>query len=227
VRKDRDLKNVGPFSYEKTFADKKKEPLYSMGAKLESSLVKRDAASSPEPGRYNPTHGMSKTKSPSFKFGTEQRSAGYDQRKAKLVPGAGTYEIRSLGFNTTKPKFHFGMVLTHDDTTKFIHSVPGPGTHSPQGDITKFHSPVYSMGSKLKSTLTKNEHVPGPGTYVNSAEKLKTAAPSFGFGTSKRPELGKTKNTVPGPGAYKLPTKIGDVPDFAMPSRKDAQSKYV
>jgi len=51
-RRDRDLKNVGPFSYNKTFCDKKKEPLYSMGAKLESSIVKRDAGNSPEPGRY-------------------------------------------------------------------------------------------------------------------------------------------------------------------------------
>lgn len=226
VRKDRDLKNVGPFSYQKTFVDKKKEPLYSMGAKLESSLVKRDAANSPEPGRYNPTHEMSKTKSPSYRIGTEQRSAGFDQRKAKLVPGAGTYELKSMGFNLEKPKFHFGMVLTHDDTTKFIHSVPGPGTHSPSGQVVKHHAPVYSMGSKLKSTLTRNEYVPGPGTYVNSAEKLKTAAPSFGFGTSKRPEIGKTKMVVPGPGSYKLPSKIADVPDFAMPNRKP-ESKFV
>jgi len=69
--------------------------------------------------------------------------------------------------------------------------------------------------------------VPGPGTYVNSAEKLKTAAPSFGFGTSKRPEIGKTKMVVPGPGSYKLPSKIADCPDYAMPNRKDSTSKYV
>lgn len=83
------------------------------------------------------------------------------------------------------------------------------------------------MGAKLGSSLTKGGlNVPGPGTYVNSAEKLKAKAPSFGFGTSKRPELGATKATVPGPGAYKLPTKIGDVPEFAMPNRKP-ESKYV
>jgi hypothetical protein len=34
IRKDRDLKNVGPFSYNKTFVDKRKEAAYSMGAKL-------------------------------------------------------------------------------------------------------------------------------------------------------------------------------------------------
>ena len=33
-RRDRDLANVGPFSYNKSFADKSQEPKYSMGAKL-------------------------------------------------------------------------------------------------------------------------------------------------------------------------------------------------
>ena len=84
------------------------------------------------------------------------RSAGYDARKAKLVPGAGTYEIKSAAFNTEKPKFHFGIILTHDDTTKFIHSVPGPGTHSPASHVLKQKAPVFSMGSKLKSTLVNN-----------------------------------------------------------------------
>jgi hypothetical protein len=82
------------------------------------------------------------------------------------------------------------------------------------------------MGTRLKSPLEKKDLVPGPGTYVNSAEKLKTAAPSYGFGTSKRPELGATKMKVPGPGAYKIPARIADVPDFAMPNR-NADSKYV
>lgn len=227
VRKDRDLKNVGPGSYERTFADKKKDPNYSMGAKLTSSLVKRDAASSPEPGRYNPSTTLSKSKSPAFRIGTEQRSAGFDARKAKLVPGAGQYETKSAAFNIEKPKFHMGVRLDHDDTKKFIHSVPGPGTHSPTGVVGKSRAPVYSMGGKLKSSLTRNEYVPGPGQYVNSAERLKQSSPSFGFGTSQRPDIGGKKNMqVPGPGAYKLPSKIADVPDFAMPNRQ-GESKYV
>ena len=130
-RKDRDLKNVGPGSYEKSFADKKKEPVFSMGAKLESSLVKRDAGSSPEPGRYDPNIQFSKSKSPTWRIGTEVRGSGYDARKAKLVPGAGSYEIKSMAFNIEKPKFHMGQRLANDDTTKYIHSVPGPGAYRP------------------------------------------------------------------------------------------------
>ena len=227
VRRDRDLKNVGPGSYDRTFADKKKEPTYSMGAKLSSSLVRRDAGSSPEPGRYDPSHALSKSKSPAYRIGTEQRSAGFDQRKAKLVPGAGHYETRSMAFNIEKPKFHMGQKLTHDDTQKFIHSVPGPGSHSPTIAPSKFRAPTYSMGAKLSSSLTRNENVPGPGTYVNTAEKMKQTAPSFGFGTSKRPALGgNSKHQVPGPGAYKIPTRIADVPEFAM-AGKSTDFKHV
>ena len=82
------------------------------------------------------------------------------------------------------------------------------------------------MGARLMSQKDTTAIVPGPGTYVNSATKLKQSAPSFGFGTSKRPELGSTKLNVPGPGSYKLPSKIQDMPNFALPNRKE-DSKYV
>jgi len=77
-----------------------------------------------------------------------------------------------------------GAKITHNDTEKFIHSVPGPGTHSPSNDPTKGKAAVYSMGAKLGSCLTSKSQAPGPGQYVNEAHKMKTAAPSYGFGTS-------------------------------------------
>jgi len=193
IRKDRDLKNVGPCSYNRTFVDKMREPIYSMGAKLESSLVNK-YITSPDPTRYNPSVTFSKMKAPAFKIGSEQRAGSFDARKAKLVPAPGTYDLKSAAFNIEKPRFHMGVKLSFDDTTKFIHSIPGPGTHEPVRGYGKNKSPVYSMGAKLGSSLVKGGlNVPGPGTYVNSAEKLKMSAPSFGFGTSKRPEMGSSK----------------------------------
>jgi hypothetical protein len=53
IRKDRDLANVGPFSYNKSFVDKRREAAYSMGAKLGSSLVNKNEFS-PPPNNYNP-----------------------------------------------------------------------------------------------------------------------------------------------------------------------------
>lgn len=52
-RRDRDLANVGPFSYDKSFVDKKKESAYSMGAKLGSSMVDKNSFA-PAPNNYNP-----------------------------------------------------------------------------------------------------------------------------------------------------------------------------
>jgi len=84
------------------------------------------------------------------------------------------------------------------------------------------------MGLKLKSDLIQSVTVvPGPGNYNNNAETFKTKAPQFGFGSSKRPDItGPKKLQTPGPGNYKLPSKIGNVADFAMPGR-NAESKYV
>lgn len=226
VRKDRDLANVGPFSYTRNFADKKSEPVFSMGKKLESSLDSK-TMNVPAPVAYQPNQSQTKFKYPEFKFGSAKRGTSYDARKAALVPAPGTYELKSVAFaGLEKPRFHMGTRIDFDDTKKYIHSVPGPGAHDPAFRPTKSKSPVYSMGATLTSQKDTTYLVPGPGSYVNSAEKLKCSSPSFGFGSSKRPALGATKMQVPGPGAYKLPAKIGDVPDFAMPNRKDG-SKYV
>ena len=62
-----------------------------MGAKLESSLVNKHLTS-PAPTAYDPHLTLSKLKAPEFKIGTAIRTATYDARRAKLVPGAGTYE---------------------------------------------------------------------------------------------------------------------------------------
>lgn len=215
---------MGPFNYNRTFVDKKTEPKFSMGAKLESTLIPKGVVA-PDPTAYNPNTTQSKLKAPEYKIGTSARGATYDTRKAKLVPAPGTYEIKSKDFDS-KPKFHMGQKLTFNDTTKYIHSLPGPGTHEPAGHLIKNKAPVFSMGAKITSPRDSTAIVPGPGNYVNTAEKLKQSAPSFGFGTSKRPVIGHKKDQVPGPGAYKLPAKIADCAPFALPNQKP-ESKYV
>ena len=114
IRKDKDMKNVGPGSYNRTFVDKFREPVFSFGAKLESSLVNK-YCSSPDPTRYNPSITYSKMKAPAFKIGTEERAASFDARKAKLVPAPGTYDIKSASFNIEKPRFHMGQKISFDE----------------------------------------------------------------------------------------------------------------
>ena len=77
----------------------------------------------------------------------------------------------------------------------------------------------------MGSSLTSSSIGPGPGGY-NVALQGKKQAPSYGFGSSTS-ETGKKMNMqVPGPGAYRLKSSIGDVPDYAIPGRTDLQ-KYI
>lgn len=78
------------------------------------------------------------------------------------------------------------------------------------------------LGSSLASTTG---FVPGPGNYQSTLTDKKNA-PKYGFGSSTRETGQKTKLSVPGPGAYKLKSSIGDVPDHAMPNR-DQKYKFV
>lgn len=66
------MSNVGPFSYEKNFVDKKKEPVFSMGGKLGSTLINKNNCS-PSPDCYMPNNTLSKFKAPEFKIGTAVR----------------------------------------------------------------------------------------------------------------------------------------------------------
>ena len=83
---------------------------------------------------------------------------------------------------------------------------------------------VYGMGSQKK--LSDRDygiikyHVAGPGDY-SVQEKItvvKTAAPSYGFGSSSRPDYANRMS--PGPGAYKAPTSIGNLPQHAVSNQK-------
>jgi hypothetical protein len=54
---------------------------------------------------------------------------------------------------------------------------------------------------------------PGAGTY-NATADMKRSSPRYGFGSSKRPDIGYRKDNSPGPGAYRLPSQISNVPKF-------------
>lgn len=105
-------------------------------------------------------------------------------------------------------------------------TTPGAGTYEPSHTFAKRNLPSYSMKMKLGSSLTSsNGFVPGPGNYQASLNDKKSS-PKYGFGSSTRDTGNKAKLVVPGPGAYKLKSTIGDVPEHAMPNRDDAY-KYV
>lgn len=127
-RKDRDLANVSPNTYSQSFADRKREAAYSLGARYASPTEKQRLVG-PAPNVYDPTEKLVKDKAPQYRIGSEKRKATYDEVNAKLVPGTGTYDIKPMAINSEKSRFHMGQRLTYDSTTKFLQSLPGPGTH--------------------------------------------------------------------------------------------------
>ena len=152
---------------------------------------------------------------------------GKDVRKGiaskSLSPGPGAYKTNVLAFDIEKPRFHVG-VKTKDPKPTTV--VPGAGTYNPKNNFTKKELPSYSMKIKLGSSLASSTtYVPGPGNY-NMHMGNKRASPQFGFGSSTRETGMKRKLDVPGPGAYRLNSTVGNVAAHAMPNRTDEQ-KYV
>lgn len=60
----------------------------------------------------------------------------------------------------------------------------------------------------MPNDRTSIKEVPGPGNY-NPKKRPTSAAPAYGFGSGMREGGNKsTKDITPGPGTYKLPSRI-------------------
>ena len=113
-------------------------------------------------------------------FGSERRK---DIAKNILSPGPGTYNKKSVCFDTEKPRFHVGE--RWKDPKPAV-TTPGAGTYDPNPEFSKKGLPSYSMKIKLGSCLNSSTgFVPGPGNYESSLTDKKNA-PKFGFGSSTR-----------------------------------------
>ena len=114
-----------------------------------------------------------------------------------------------------RPRFYVGQRLSPGkDTDK----VPGAGTYNPDHTKVLKNLPSYTLKAR-HSPLKDVVNVPGPGNYEIHL-KNKRDAPKFGFGSSKRGQ-NEVKSISPGPGAYKINSKVGEVPAYAIPGRPD------
>jgi hypothetical protein len=87
--------------------------------------------------------------------------------------------------------------------------VPGPGQYAPDFAVLKQHHPTFKIGSEMRIPKDKTtiKDVPGPGNY-EPKKRPTSAAPNYGFGSSTRQGQKSTKDLTPGPGAYRLPSRI-------------------
>ena len=99
---------------------------------------------------------------------------------------------------------------------------PGPGHYNPKVDYAKENLGGVKIGTGNRSqhTTLGGKEVPGPGQYDLGSSM---AGPAFGIGSSTREDgsASKSKMQTPGPGSYKVPTYIANLPKYSMPDRPD------
>jgi hypothetical protein len=195
----------GPGQYEFHLKALKTAPNWGFGHEQRGTPMKQ---LNTDPGNYNPDDYLTKNKSPNYGFGTDKRA-----KDGKNDGGTCQY-----GPIEEKPgRFYMGIKLKEKDKM----NVPGAGAY----DLKEGRKgPSYLMGMKLKKDTRDNS--PGPGQYINDTDKLKRSAPKIGFGSSKRLDINKVeKDKTPGPGDYRVPVKVVNVPEYAY--KRDEDFKFV
>lgn len=84
----------------------------------------------------------------------------------------------------------------------------------------KENGPAVGIGTGKRGKIGgwKDGAMPGPGNYnVDSPQR----GAAIGIGTGMRPKI--KGSDVPGPGAYKVPYHIADVPSYIIPNRTEEQ----
>lgn len=169
----------------------------------------------PPPGTYDPDYKAGIKSMPKWGFGSSKRG-GLTTGKT-VSPGMQTYSIPSRAVEGSK--WEFGLKLESQGALSGSKmQAPPPGAYDPNYRASIKSDPSFSM--KGRHAPSKSLNVPGPGTYSkNLADKRQ--APSFGFG--KGPQIDPLRKTIsPGPGAYRVPSTVGNLPTYALPNQNDA-----
>ncbi|CDW90416.1 triosephosphate isomerase [Stylonychia lemnae] len=187
-------------------------PKYSIGHEQRDTLGLNHMKHTPAPNQYMAST-ATLTRQPSWVMGSSQRNG---LGGANGSPGPGNYNIPSK--MKDGPKYVMG--LKGRDLGKEMLYVPGPGQYHPDFSTLKQKHPTFKIGSeqRIPGDKTTIRQVPGPGNY-SPQKRPQSAAPKYGFGSSTRQQIKQTKDYTPGPGAYKVPARIQDVPSYLLPNR--------
>ena len=191
----------GPGNYDPSLEyTRKSGPKYQVG-KTHKSKIANIYGEVPAPNWYKPASNFIKTQSAAWGMGSWKRPA-----LSQILdnPGPGSYNP-ALGKKE-------GPAI-RGKSQVFLKETPGPSTYSPDGKANKNKAPIFSMGSEQKKTISARplNLFPGPGTYDG---KKARNAPSYGFGSSQRMKI--KDDGSPGPGSYKIPTKVRNVETYSL-----------
>ena len=189
-------------------------PHYSIGTAPARSRASKDNLLNPAPNFYNPRD--SKKGAPNWSIGTGSRAP---LSKSNQNPGPGLYNPTQ---KQKGPSYPMGI----KSSSKTELSGPGPGHYSPMSTLTKEGAPSHLIGTASKeegaTSAKKKRDGPGPGNY--SFMRPNSTGPAHVFGSGLRGDPRKDK--TPGPGQYKVPCHVADVPRYVIPNPNE-EFKFV
>lgn len=184
--------------------------------------MSKDQIKIPGPGNYDPNFNTTRQNAPRFGFGTSNR---VDKNPYVSNPGPGNYNhLQSVG--TSAPKYSMTARNMYNGGSNSKNSIPGPGQYdSGKVNYTSQKAPTWRIGTSSREDGLKKverEAFPGPGNY---GLKNDVNGPKFSFGHDQRMK-NQSRLSTPGPGQYKVPTTIFNVPNFTN-GTWDPNFKYV
>jgi len=133
-------------------------------------------------------------------------------------PGPGAYEIKPV-VGQEGPKKSLAGRFKIDLTAKELAYKPGPGQYTPHTNFSAKASPNYRIGTSTREKYYLKDkfihELPPPDSYNPDYLKTRQKAPATGFGYGERSSMSKTFS-IPGPGQYKSPSKIGEGPRYHL-----------
>ena len=108
-KEKRDKLVPGPGQYEFQNKALKTAPNYGFGTSQRGNNQNGTKGINTEI-KYDPEPTKTKSKSPEYRFGSQQRKM-FDDRKSKEIPAAGHYNMKSKAFEEGKHRFHMGIKL--------------------------------------------------------------------------------------------------------------------
>jgi len=169
----------------------------------------------PGVGKYNSEKSTKKT--PTYSIPKEKRKNILQIVTNENVPGPGYYSATTKNETTANKKFTFGSKFK-DNFSK----TPGPGHYEANKNKIIKSASAWKIGSSKRydnfsmtvagegAIVSKNLmlNTPGPGKYQINEEKGKT------FKFTKDEKMKSLKSFSPGPGYYKIPCSMVDVPRY-------------
>jgi hypothetical protein len=127
-------------------------------------------------------------------------------------PGPGTYSSKiknDLPSYSVSKSLRKGLENDNKDQ-------PGPGHYEPKVNFNSQYENI-KIGSDYRRTFLENKLGPGPGSY--NTETKQTGGWSMGHET-RIPKEKSTKDIVPGPGNYTIPSLVSNLPQYATIKQK-------